>query len=181
VTIRRAVPADAPALAVVAAATFPLACPPHTTDEAKAAFIRTVLSEQRFGEYLADPTRVLLVDDDGVGHLRGYTMLVFGEPTDTDAAAAITIRPTVELSKCYVLPSQQGYGTSGTLMAASLDVATEWGAQGIWLGVNEENARAIRFYEKSGFAKVGRKSFRVGDRDESDFVLERSLTVRASV
>lgn len=174
-TIRRAVPADAAALAVLAAATFPLACPPHTTDEAKAAFIRSVLSEERFAGYLADPTRAILVDDDGNGHLRGYTMLVFGEPSDADAASSVTLRPTVELSKCYVLPSHQGYGTSGMLMAASLATAGEWGAAGIWLGVNEENARAIRFYEKSGFAKVGRKSFLVGDRYESDYVLERPL------
>ncbi|PPH62167.1 GNAT family N-acetyltransferase, partial [Rathayibacter rathayi] len=35
-TVRRASPADADALAELAAATFPLACPPHTTAEAKA-------------------------------------------------------------------------------------------------------------------------------------------------
>lgn len=166
---------------MLAAATFPLACPPHTTDEAKAEFIRTVLSRERFAEYLADPRRSLLVDDDGSGHLRGYTMLIHGEPSDPDAAASITLRPTVELSKCYVLAREQGYGTSGMLMAASLAVADEWGAAGIWLGVNEENARAIRFYEKSGFTKVGRKSFLVGDRYESDFVLERALTISAPI
>jgi ribosomal protein S18 acetylase RimI-like enzyme len=38
--------------------------------------------------------------------------------------------------------------------------------------VNEENARAIRFYEKHGFAKVGRKHFTVGGRVEDDWVLE---------
>ena len=39
--------------------------------------------------------------------------------------------------------------------------------------MNEENARAIRFYEKHGFAKVGHKQFRLGDRFEDDWVLER--------
>ena len=39
-----------------------------------------------------------------------------------------------------------------------------------------QNAKAIRFYEKSGFTKVGTKSFTLGDSVESDFILERALT-----
>jgi ribosomal protein S18 acetylase RimI-like enzyme len=46
---------------------------------------------------------------------------------------------------------------------------------GIWLGVNNENARAQRFYAKSGFEKVGSKRFLMGDAYEDDFVMERSL------
>ena len=49
------------------------------------------------------------------------------------------------------------------------------GAAGVWLGVNEENARANRFYQKQGFALVGRKRFLVGDRWEDDFVREHVL------
>jgi ribosomal protein S18 acetylase RimI-like enzyme len=41
--------------------------------------------------------------------------------------------------------------------------------------VNQENARANRFYEKSGFTLVGTKHFLVGDRLEDDFVRERPL------
>ena len=46
----------------------------------------------------------------------------------------------------------------------------------VWLGVNQENARAQRFYGRHGFAVVGAKRFRVGDRDESDFVMELELS-----
>jgi diamine N-acetyltransferase len=45
----------------------------------------------------------------------------------------------------------------------------------MWLGVNQENARANRFYEKNGFAQVGIKHFLVGDRLEDDYVRERAL------
>ena len=102
-------------------------------------------------------------------------MLVFGEPHDEDVAAAITMRPTVELSKVYVLPGHHGAGVSSMLMDASLAEARTRGAVGIWLGVNEENARANRFYEKSGFAIVGTKRFRVGEVYEEDFVRELVL------
>ena len=60
-------------------------------------------------------------------------------------------------------------------MQASLRAAAETGGRGIWLGVNSQNARAIRFYEKSGFRKVGTKSFSLGSTVEHDFVLERAL------
>jgi GNAT superfamily N-acetyltransferase len=172
--IRSAVPADAAALAVVAAATFPLACPPHTTEEAKAEFIAAHLTETSFEGYLADPERALFLAEVD-GEPVGYTMLVFGEPYDADVAAVITLRPTVELSKVYLLPGHHGAGVSAALMAASLQAAGARGAVGIWLGVNEENTRANRFYEKSGFELVGRKKFLVGERWEDDFVRERAL------
>ncbi|MFF1573429.1 GNAT family N-acetyltransferase [Leifsonia sp. NPDC058292] len=175
VTIRRAVADDAGELAIVAAATFPLACPPHTTEEAKARFVATVLSEERFAEYVADGERMVLIAHDTDGQAVGYTMVNFGEPADDDVRAAIRIRPTAELSKCYVLAGHHGAGIATHLMSASLEEAAARGAAGMWLGVNEENARAQRFYAKHGFERVGAKHFLVGDRMEDDWVMEREL------
>jgi len=172
--IRRATADDAGVLARVAAVTFPLACPPSTTEEAKADFIATHLSEANFDEYLADPDRELfLAEQDGA--VVGYTMLVAGDPSDADVAAAITTRPTIELSKVYVLPEAHGGGVASSLVARSVEAARARGAAAVWLGVNQENGRANRFYEKNGFALVGTKRFLVGDRYEDDFVRELVL------
>jgi len=174
VTVRAATRDDAALLHRLAAATFALACPPHTTLAAIEDFIATVLSEGSFATYLADPLRALFIaEDDGIAV--GYAMVVFGEPTDADVAVAIAIRPSAELSKIYVLKGHHGLGIAPALMTAALDVAREHGARGMWLGVNQENERANRFYEKSGFARVGIKQFLVGDRYEDDFVRERQL------
>lgn len=174
-TIRPATDADADALAEVAAVTFPLACPPHTTEEAKASFIAAVLSAERFAEYAADLQRRLFVAEDDAGEIIGYTLVNLGEPGDDDVRAAVTVRPTAELSKCYVMPGHHGEGVAGRLMETSLAAAADAGATGVWLGVNEENARAQRFYGKHGFVRVGAKRFRVGDRLEHDWVMERAL------
>ena len=40
---------------------------------------------------------------------------------------------------------------------------------------NDRNARAVRFYEKHGFTRVGAKTFQLGRNVETDFVLERAL------
>lgn len=167
--VRRASVDDAALLARIAAATFPLACPPHTRAEDIAEFIATVLSEARFEEYLADPQRALFVcETEGVPS--GYTMLILTEPSDPDVAAAVTTRPTAELSKVYVLPEFHGGGIAALLVETTVAEARERGARSVWLGVNQDNVRANRFYEKAGFAQVGTKRFLVGGRYEDDFV-----------
>jgi ribosomal protein S18 acetylase RimI-like enzyme len=176
VTVRPAVPADVAALAEVAGATFALACPPSTTQASIDAFIATALSEPAFDGYLGDPDRVLLVAESVPGEpLDGYAMLVLGEPTDPDVAGAIRIRPTVELSKIYVREGAHGRGTAAELLSRALEAGRERGAAGMWLGTNQENARAQRFYAKHAFERVGVKRFKLGDRYEDDFVFERPL------
>ncbi|CAN5348459.1 GNAT family N-acetyltransferase [soil metagenome] len=174
VTVRRAGATDAAGLHELAAATFALACPPDTPPEAIEAFIADHLSFENFTVYLADPTRDLLLASVD-GEPAGYTMLVTAEPTDAEVAASITTRPTSELSKFYVRAGRHGSGLSGVLMSATVDAARERGSAAVWLGVNDQNARANRFYEKHGFVTVGTKHFRLGDRLEDDFVKERVL------
>ncbi|MFF1254108.1 GNAT family N-acetyltransferase [Pseudarthrobacter sp. NPDC058329] len=173
-SIRKATADDAAALAVLAAVTFPLACPPSSSPQDIAAHLANTLSERHFEGYLADSDITILVIDAG-GDLRGYSLLVNRPAADPDAASALQILPSVELSKCYVHPEHHGLGAAAELMQASLQAAAEAGGQGVWLGVNSQNARAIRFYEKSGFRKVGTKSFRLGSTVEHDFVLERAV------
>ena len=173
-SVRRASATDATALAVVAAETFPLACPPDTLPESIATFIAAHLTESRFRTYLGDPDYALFIGEvDGAA--AGYTMIVFGEPRDADVAVAVTTRPTAELSKVYVREGFHGLGLARDLVAASVEEARSRAAVSVWLGVNQHNARANRFYEKQGFLLVGTKRFLVGERYEDDFVRARSL------
>jgi len=173
-TVRPARGADVPALAVVAAATFELACPPSMTRDRVDAFVGEVLSPARFTDYLDDARRhVLLAERDGAA--LGYAMLVTGDPQDGDVRAVIRLRPTVELSKIYVLPQAHGTGAAALLMATALGWARDSGAAGVWLGVNQQNERAQRFYGKNGFVRVGTKRFLVGGVYEDDYVMERPV------
>jgi ribosomal protein S18 acetylase RimI-like enzyme len=169
-----AAPADLGALAAVAAATFPLACPPSVTPDNIAAFVAENLSEDRFGDYLADPDRIVLVARDA-DRIVGYAMLIRGEPTDDDVARAVPQRPALELSKVYVLPERHGVGAAAALMSAALSRAGELGVSCVWLGVNQLNRRAQRFYTKHGFAINGTKTFRLGTGIENDYVMVRPI------
>ncbi|AQA20857.1 acetyltransferase domain protein [Rhodococcus sp. MTM3W5.2] len=170
----RATASDAGALAALATQTFPLACPPTATETEVADFVATMLSEARFTEYLAAPDRTVLkaIGADGI---IGYSMLIDGTPEDPDVLAAVTLLPTLEISKLYVLPDRHGDGVAAALMTAALDHARALGAAGVWLGVNQVNTRAQRFYAKHGFERVGTKTNLVGGQLHHDFVMQRAV------
>jgi ribosomal protein S18 acetylase RimI-like enzyme len=166
--------ADTEELAAVAARTFPLACPSSSTPENIVAFIAANLSPDRFAEYIADPDRVILSARED-SRIAGYAMLIRGIIDDPDVQRAVPTRPTVELSKMYLLPDSHGTGVSAALMDAALRHANDMAAKSIWLGVNQENQRAQRFYAKHGFQIGGTKTFRVGAHIEKDYVMVRAL------
>ena len=171
---RRATAADAPELHDVAARTFALACPPGTLQSDIDDFVAAHLSVARFEEYLKDDNRILLLAEvDGVP--AGYAMLVGGPVADSDVLTVVNPETSIELSKFYVLAESHGSGVAGALMTASLAAAAETGADECWLGVNQLNARAARFYEKHGFTVRGTKRFKVGEDWHDDHVRVRSL------
>lgn len=180
--------AFAPAIAEVAAATFPLACPPSSSPADIAAFIASNLTSSTFAEYLASPDSDVLIARSGVdGPIVGYCLIHHRAPQDPDVAAVVTAHPVTELSKMYVLADHHAYGTptdatptggpspSAALMAAALEEARARGSVLVWLGVNQENQRAQRFYAKSGFTRAGVKTFNLGDSVEHDFIYTHSL------
>jgi ribosomal protein S18 acetylase RimI-like enzyme len=168
-------PTDVVELADVAARTFPLACPAAATADNIAAFIAANLSAECFAGYLADPDRAVYVAREDRPIL-GYAMLIRGVPDDPDVARAVTAAPAVELSKIYVLPESHGGAVSAALIEAAVSYARELRARCVWLGVNQENQRAQRFYTKHGFTVSGTKTFRLGAGVEHDYVMVRRLS-----
>lgn len=162
ITVAAADAADATELAVIAAQTFPLACPPSVAADDVAAFIAEHLSAERFGDYLADPHRVVLAARED-GRIVGYAMLVDGGES------------AVELSKMYVLPSHHRNGAAAALMQSAIAWAADRGATELWLGVNQNNERAQRFYRKHGFEVSGTRTFRLGGGTEDDYVMRRTV------
>ena len=162
-------------LADVAGRTFPLACPPAATPGDVAAFIDENLAQARGRQYLVDPDRVVLVARDADGSITGYAMLIRGVPDEPDVQRAVELRPALEVSKIYVLPEHHGTGAAGALMTSAVQKAADLGARVVWLGVNQQNLRAQRFYAKHGFAVSGTKTFRLGAAVENDYVMARTL------
>ena len=172
--VRPARAVDAEALAEVAARTFPLACPPSVTPADAAAFVAENLSAEQFRRYLRDRRRHVLVAE-VAGAIVGYALLVVGAPESEQVRAAAP-DAGAELSKCYVLQDFHGRGLASLLLSETLAVAARTGSGAVWLGVNQANERAQRFYRKHGFERVGERTFTVGARTEHDYVMAHTLT-----
>lgn len=167
--VRPAVPADVDAVAQVAAATFPDACPPTTTRAAMDEHVRTHLSREVIAGWIAREEFSVHVAEAPDGRLLGYCMAERDpapEPAVTEALGPDA--PVGCLSKLYVLAEARGTGVAGALMAAGLDALRAAGRTHAWLGTNVENHRANAFYERIGFRIVGKRTFLVAGNPETD-------------
>ena len=54
-------------------------------------------------------------------------------------------------------------------------IGKEKGKTYVWLGVWEENHRALQFYEKNGFTVFGKHDFVLGDDVQTDLMMKRSI------
>lgn len=68
----------------------------------------------------------------------------------------------MELQKIYVLPGHQHSGAGTALMKQVKELTREIYPDHIWLDTHISNERAIRFYEKNGFKKIGKYHFTIG-------------------
>ena len=88
-------------------------------------------------------------------------------------------REAVELSRLYLQASAQGTGLGTALMAAALAEIAALGGRTVWLGAYDRNVRALAFYARHGFARVGTHDFEFGGVIHADPVLTRAVTAAA--
>ncbi|HEX5831846.1 MAG TPA: N-acetyltransferase [Gemmatimonadaceae bacterium] len=133
-------------------------------------YVSQAFGAARQAEELADPSMTTLLAESPSGETIGYAQLRAG-PAPLEVPGA---RP-VEVARFYVAAAWHGHGVAARLMDACRAEAHRRGGDVLWLGVWEENARAIAFYRKSGFAPVGTQAFQFGSRTERDFVMSRFI------
>ncbi len=80
-----------------------------------------------------------------------------------------------ELRRIYVFSRFYGAGAGAGLMGLAIEEARARGAKRLLLGVHPQNVRAIAFYTKNGFEKVGEREFLVGGSRFLDPVLGLTL------
>jgi len=81
----------------------------------------------------------------------------------------------VEIERIYVLKEYHGKSVGQQLYNKAIEYAKELDANYIWLGVWEENPRAINFYEKNGFKEFGRHIFKLGNDEQTDIMMKLEL------
>ena len=169
--IRLATTADAEPLAALAERTFRDTFADDNAVGDMEAYVRDSFSLDQVRAELADDTNTfLLAFVDDVERPTGYAKLRTGT-----ADPSVTGPDPVELERLYVDRSAIGHGVGAALMRASLDAARSAGHRTLWLGVWEQNARAISFYERWAFETVGDHVFRLGSDDQTDLIMEQPV------
>ena len=90
--------------------------------------------------------------------------------------ACVADRKAVELSRLYLLASAQGSGLGGALLDAALAEIAALGGRSAWLGAYDRNVKALDFYARRGFVRVGTHEFEFGGQIYADPVLTRAVT-----
>jgi ribosomal protein S18 acetylase RimI-like enzyme len=81
----------------------------------------------------------------------------------------------MEIERIYVLKDFHGKNIGQLLFEKAIELATQKNANYIWLGVWEENPRAINFYKKNGFVEFDKHIFVLGDDEQTDIMMRLEL------
>ncbi len=82
---------------------------------------------------------------------------------------------SLEMERIYIQNKFQKHGLGKYLLNKAVEIAMECNKEKIWLGVWEKNENAIAFYKKMGFVHTGTHSFYMGDEEQMDFIMSKTL------
>jgi diamine N-acetyltransferase len=82
---------------------------------------------------------------------------------------------SLEIERIYIKNKFQKNGLGKYLLDKAMEVAVERNKKKIWLGVWEKNENAIAFYKNMGFVQIGSHSFYMGDEEQMDFIMTKTL------
>ncbi len=88
------------------------------------------------------------------------------------------LKNALEVERLYVLSNFQRVQVGQALMNKALAIATEENFEWLWLGVWENNTKAIRFYKKNGFVIFDKHPFVVGTDVQTDVLMKRNLFIK---
>lgn len=100
----------------------------------------------------------------------GYLKLNFGE-----SQTELKDNKALEIERIYVSKEFHGKSVGQLLYDKAIEVAKQKNADYIWLGVWEENPRAISFYKKNGFVEFDKHIFKLGDDEQIDIMMKLNL------
>jgi ribosomal protein S18 acetylase RimI-like enzyme len=178
ITLRTATPADAPALALVGAATFLEAFTWMLPGPDIIAHCAKHHVPSAYEAYLADPaTRITLATVEG-GAPVGYAMLCAPElPTFDVHPADIELKRIYLFSRFRTAPvtGHPGVRPAQALLDISIADARALRRTRLLLGTHANNTRAIGFYHRNGFVEAGTRTFQVGNQLCSDLIFSKQL------
>jgi diamine N-acetyltransferase len=167
ITIRYANASDALMIAAFSRRSFYETFAPENTKANMDKFMNEQFTTEKLVAEVGAPDNIFLLATSG-REIVGYARLrLNNKPPELNDAE------TLEIARIYASTESIGKGIGKALMQNCLELAAKLNKDTVWLGVWENNRRAIDFYKKWGFEKFSTHIFMLGDDAQTDWLMKR--------
>jgi ribosomal protein S18 acetylase RimI-like enzyme len=142
------------------------------TEENMTQYLAEAYSLEKLTDELNNPNSSFyfaVVNDKIIGFLK----INFG-----DSQTELKQDNALEIERIYVLKEYHGKNIGQLLFEKAMELAIQKKADYVWLGVWEENPRAISFYKKNGFVEFDKHIFKLGDDEQTDIMMKLQLKTK---
>lgn len=153
------------ALQQISVQTFTEAFAAQNTPENMAHYLAEGFSVEKLGAELHNPESEFYFALNGE-EIIGYLKVNLGQ-----AQTELHDIRALEIERIYVLKAFHGQQIGQLLFGKAIELAKQKNATCLWLGVWEENPRAIRFYEKNGLVPFDTHLFIMGNEEQRDILM----------
>lgn len=139
------------------------------TEEAMKKYLEESFNTEKIKSELNNPDSHFYIaweEDNPVGYLKVNTGKAQTELQD---------ETSLEIERIYVKKSHHGKKVGQLLYDQALETARHLNKSYLWLGVWEENLRALSFYRKNGFVEFDKHIFRLGEEEQTDLMMKKIL------
>lgn len=139
------------------------------SEEAMKKYLEESFNTEKMKSELANPESLFYIaweEDNPVGYLK---------VNSGEAQTELQDNTGLEIERIYVKKSHHGKKVGQILYNQALETAQSLHKSYLWLGVWEENLRALHFYKKNGFVEFDKHIFRLGEEEQTDLMMKKIL------
>jgi len=139
------------------------------TEEAMKKYLEESFNTEKIKSELNNPDSFFYIaweEDNPVGYLK---------VNSGKAQTELQDETSLEIERIYVKKSHHGKKVGQLLYNQALETARHLNKSNLWLGVWEENLRALKFYRKNGFVEFDKHIFRLGEEEQTDLMMKKIL------
>lgn len=169
VVVRKIHLVDLSQLQKIGISTFSETFAEHNTKEDLEKYLKESFASEKLSAELENPNAAFyfaVLNEEVIGYLK----INFG-----DAQTELKDNKSVEIERIYVLQAYHGKKIGQLLYNKAIEIAREYKASYVWLGVWEENHRALQFYKKNGFVPFDTHIFKLGNDEQTDIMMKKAL------
>ncbi len=169
ITVRKITTADIIELQNIGKLTFAETFSSQNSEANMKEYVETGFSTEKLTAELTDPNAEFYFAELD-GKTIGYLKVNVGQ-----SQTEIKDKNALEIERIYVLKEFHGKKVGQILYDKAIELAKEKKVNYVWLGVWEQNPRAIRFYEKNGFEAFDKHVFKLGNDEQTDIMMKLKM------